>query len=60
MDRFWIVTLFHLQPTADELLRIETTAMDDFKALGIEEFDMSEPEVYAILGERSYSGGDLP
>ncbi len=34
--------------------------MSDFNAQGIEEFSLDEPEVDRILGDRSYSGGDLP
>jgi len=60
MELFSVVTLFHLQ-TAPELLEaIEAMAMNDFEALGIEEYSMSEAEVDALLGDRSYSGGDLP
>ncbi|MGE3608935.1 MAG: 50S ribosomal protein L11 methyltransferase [Bacteriovoracaceae bacterium] len=59
MDKFWIVTLFHLQPTKDERLAIEEKALE-MSALGIEEFSLTEPEVDELLGERSYSGGDLP
>ena len=60
MDAFWIVTLFHYQPSDNERFRVEELALNDFEALGIEEFSLSEPEVDALLGERSYSGGDLP
>lgn len=60
MEKFWIVTLFNFQPSRDELLQLETSAMDDFAAMGVEEFVMDEPEVDLLLGERSYSGGDLP
>jgi ribosomal protein L11 methyltransferase len=60
MDSFWIVTLFHFQPTGTEWETIESLALNDFGAMGIEEFSLSEAEVDAILGERSYSGGDLP
>lgn len=60
MDAFWIVTLFHFQPTAAEWSSIESMAINDFESLGIEEFSLTEPEVDALLGERSYSGGDLP
>lgn len=59
MDKFWVVTLFHFQPSLEERLSIEERAME-MDALGIEEFSLSEPEVDEILGERSYSGGDLP
>lgn len=60
MDAFWIVTLFHFQPSAAEWSSVESMAINDFDSLGIEEFSLSEPEVDALLGERSYSGGDLP
>jgi ribosomal protein L11 methyltransferase len=60
MDAFWVVTLFHFQPSSEQLALIEAKAIDDFSALGIEEFSLNEPEVDALLGERSYSGGDLP
>lgn len=60
MDNFWIVTLFHLQPKAEQLGLLEEAALQQFDGLGIEEYSLSEPEVDALLGERSYSGGDLP
>ncbi len=60
MDLFWIVTLFHFQPTSQEWGIVQDLAVNEFATLGIEEFSLSEPEVDAILGERSYSGGDLP
>jgi ribosomal protein L11 methyltransferase len=59
MDSFWIVTLFHFQPTNDQLNAVEFHAVNDFHSTGIEEFSLSEPEVDEILGDRSYSGGDL-
>lgn len=60
MDKFWVLTLFHFQPDAATRAEIETIAMSQFNALGIEEFALDEPAVDALLGERSYSGGDLP
>jgi ribosomal protein L11 methyltransferase len=60
MDKFWIVTLFHFQPTENERINLEGTAVDQCNSLGIEEFSLSEAEVDAILGERAYSGGDIP
>lgn len=60
MDQFWVVTLFHFQPSEEDRLSLETLAVEDFSAMGIEEFSLSEEEVDSILGERSYSGGDLP
>lgn len=60
MEQFWIVTLFHFQPTNDQWSILETLAVNDFESIGIEEFSLNEPEVDEILGDRSYSGGDLP
>jgi ribosomal protein L11 methyltransferase len=60
MDKFWVVTLFHFQPTENERINLESTAVDECSSLGIEEFSLSEAEVDAILGERAYSGGDIP
>jgi ribosomal protein L11 methyltransferase len=60
MDKFWIVTLFHFQPTENERTYIQTLAVDQFNAMGIEEFSLNEAEVDEILGERAYSGGDIP
>ncbi len=60
MDNFWVLTLFQLHIGRAELDRLILTAMEDFSSTGAEEFSLSEPEVDALLGERSYSGGDLP
>lgn len=60
MDNFWIVTLFHFHRAPGDWEKIEAAALNDFGVLGIEEFSLSEAEVDEILGERSYSGGDLP
>lgn len=59
MDTFWVVTLFHFQPSQTEWQNVESSAINDFGSLGIEEFSLTEAEVDEILGERSYSGGDL-
>jgi ribosomal protein L11 methyltransferase len=60
MDTFWIVTLFHFHPAPGAWVSLQSHAVNDFETIGIEEFSLSEPEVDEILGERSYSGGDLP
>ncbi len=60
MDNFWVVTLFHLQPTAKQWSLVESQAIERNSALGIEEFSLTESQVDDILGTRSYSGGDLP
>jgi ribosomal protein L11 methyltransferase len=60
MDLFWVVTLFGFNPSRDERTVLETLAVSDFGCVGIEEFSLNEPQVDEILGDRSYSGGDLP
>lgn len=60
MEQFWIVTLFHFQPSPDQWSILQNRAVVDFDCIGIEEFSLNEPEVDEILGDRSYSGGDLP
>jgi ribosomal protein L11 methyltransferase len=60
MQKFWIVSLFHIQPSPELWAEIQDLATHTFESLGIEEFSMNEAEVDAILGDRSYSGGDLP
>lgn len=60
MDKFWVVTLFHFQPTENERNHLESIAVDECNSLGIEEFSLTEAEVDALLGERAYSGGDIP
>ena len=39
--------------------RISQIAIEHFGCLGVEEYSFDEPAVDALLGERSYSGGDL-
>lgn len=60
MDTFYVVTLFHYQPSRGEWVSLESHAVNEFETIGIEEFSLNEPEVDELLGERSYSGGDLP
>ena len=42
---------------ADE---INSYAIEDFGCDGVEEFSLEEARVDEILGERAYSGGDIP
>lgn len=42
------------------LASVEDLAMTQFGATGIEDFSIDEAQVDEILGERSYSGADLP
>lgn len=60
MDKFWVVTLFHFHSPEEDRLLLEELGTQTHHALGIEEFSLTEAEVDEILGERSYSGGDLP
>ena len=39
---------------------INAYALDDFQCDGVEEFSLEESRVDEILGERAYSGGDIP
>lgn len=60
MDNFWVVTLFNLELDTSALESMQGWALEEFSAVGIEEYSLSEAEVDEILGIRSYSGGDLP
>lgn len=60
METFWVVTLFHYQPSRGQWVSLESHAVNEFETIGIEEFSLDEPEVDELLGDRSYSGGDLP
>ena len=39
---------------------IDDLARQEFGCLGIEEYNIEEEKVDEILGDRSYSGGDVP
>jgi ribosomal protein L11 methyltransferase len=60
MDTFWLVTIFHFPPVVELREEILALAMGELNALGVEEFSLDELTVDQILGDRSYSGGDLP
>ncbi len=53
------VTVFNLTD-AHRAHSLKELAMQQFACTGIEEYSLDEPAVDALLGERSYSGGDLP
>lgn len=40
--------------------QFDSTAMSEFHSTGIEDFSLDEPTVDKILGEKSYSGADIP
>ncbi len=43
-----------------QLETLEAMAFGEYDCAGAEDFSIDEPKVDEILGERSYSGGDLP
>jgi len=60
MDFFWIVTCFQAPVDVKELEDLKYQAVNEFDGMGIEEYSLEEAQVDELLGERSYSGGDLP
>lgn len=46
--------------TASQLEEINAQALTDYACDGVQEFSLDEPTVDEILGERAYSGGDIP
>jgi ribosomal protein L11 methyltransferase len=59
MDKYFYVKL-SLKDGSLDSEALEAIAFKDFNATGIEEFSIDEPRVDEILGERSYSGADIP
>lgn len=57
---FYIVTLFNTQLDLSGVEDLQSRGIHDYDAQGVEEYSLEEAEVDAILGDRSYSGGDLP
>jgi ribosomal protein L11 methyltransferase len=50
-----------IQVESNNLLQsVSNTAIEKFHCSGIEEFSIDEERVDEILGERAYSGGDIP
>lgn len=56
-EYFWVQFSFDSESSFDEL---KETAFNSFNSTGMEEFSLEESVVDEILGERSYSGGDIP
>lgn len=57
MDKYYYVEIalnIEFQQEIDDL------AYKNYGCQGVEDFSIDEPKVDAILGERSYSGGDIP
>lgn len=59
MEKYYIVAIENKLTASFEEL-IKEKAYLDFKCTGVEEFNLEESTVDEILGERSYSGGDIP
>jgi ribosomal protein L11 methyltransferase len=58
--KFNFVLVHYNQNTIKIAPEINSFAMEDFNCDGIEEFSLEETRVDEILGERAYSGGDIP
>lgn len=56
MQKYYIVKVRDFRG----LETVETEAMTTYESTGIEEFSIDEARVDELLGERSYSGADLP
>lgn len=56
---FHLVTVFHVPDLAISAA-LQEKSITEFDCQGIEEYTLNEEEVDNLLGERSYSGGDLP
>lgn len=59
MQNYYIVNVHNFNNLAD-MNEVETKSMTEFGSTGIEEFSINEAKVDEILGDRSYSGADLP
>ena len=57
---FNFVLVHYAQQTIGKADEINAYALEDFFCDGIEEFSLEEARVDQILGERAYSGGDVP
>jgi ribosomal protein L11 methyltransferase len=57
MDKYYYVEIALNQEFQQE---IDDLAYKSCECQGVEDFSIDEPKVDAILGERSYSGGDIP
>lgn len=58
--KFNFVLLGYTRETVEWAPSINAYAAEDFKCDGVEEFSLEEARVDEILGERAYSGGDIP
>lgn len=58
--KFNFVLLGYNRETVQWAPAINAYAVEDFSCDGVEEFSLEEARVDEILGERAYSGGDIP
>ncbi len=58
--KFNFVLLGYNRATIEWAPGINAYAIEDFNCDGVEEFSLEESRVDEILGERAYSGGDIP
>ena len=58
--KFNFVLLGYTRQTVEWAPSINAYAVEDFNCDGVEEFSLEEARVDEILGERAYSGGDIP
>jgi ribosomal protein L11 methyltransferase len=60
VKKFCFVLAYLNQSTIHLKDELASIALSDFECDGIEEFSLEESRVDEILGERAYSGGDIP
>jgi ribosomal protein L11 methyltransferase len=60
IKKFGFVMVYFNQSTIHLKDELGQMALEDFSSDGIEEFSLEESVVDQILGERAYSGGDIP
>jgi len=58
--KFNFVLLGFTRETVEWAPSLNAYAVEDYGCDGVEEFSLEEARVDAILGERAYSGGDIP
>lgn len=51
----------HLEAISEAVLsELSNLAMNEFGCQGVQDYEMDEAEVDSLLGQRAYSGGDIP
>ncbi len=57
MEKYYFI---NVESTKDDFENLESLALGEYNCTGVEEYSIDEARVDEILGERSYSGGDIP